>query len=51
MNDGVDILSDNYFVIAPPTTYKLLNETIAEYKFIGEKIKEFPKYLIDRYSD
>jgi len=33
------------------TTYKLLNKTIAEYKFIGGKIKEFPKYLIDRYSD
>ena len=51
MKDGVDILSDNYFVIAPPTSYKLLNKTIASYEFIGGKIKEFPKYLIDRYSD
>jgi len=45
MNDGVDILSDNYFVIAPPTTYKLLNKTVASYEYIGGKIKEFPKFL------
>ncbi len=43
MDDDIDIMNDNYFVIAPPTTYKLLNKTIAEYKFIGGKI--------DRYSD
>ena len=44
MNDGIDIINDKSFIIAPPTTDKLLNKTIAEYKFIGGKIKEFPKY-------
>ena len=51
MNDGIDIINDKSFIIAPPTTYKLLNKTVASYEYIGGKIKEFPKFLLDRYSD
>ena len=52
LKDNVDIINDGYFIIAPPTTYKLIDKTIVSYKLIDKdgKIKEFPKYLITKYS-
>ena len=44
---GIDIISDGYFIIAPPTKYTLLNGSLAQYKFIGgTKLGIFPDFLI-----
>jgi hypothetical protein len=44
---GIDIISDGYFIIAPPTKYTLLNGSLAQYKFIGgTKLGVFPDFLI-----
>jgi hypothetical protein len=32
MNDGIDIINDKSFIIAPPTAYKLLNITVGGLK-------------------
>jgi hypothetical protein len=31
----IDIRNDDALIIAPPTTYKLLNKSMVEYKFMG----------------
>ena len=45
---GTDILNDNYLVYAPPTAYKLPDKSIAQYKYIGGEIMEFPEFLIKK---
>ena len=44
---GIDCRNDGGIIIAPPTKYKLLNGTKAEYKFLGGKIEEIPSYLLE----
>ena len=43
----IDIRNDDGFIIAPPTTYKLLNNSIVEYKFLGGELLEIPEYFIN----
>jgi hypothetical protein len=40
---GTDILNDNSIVFAPPTSYKLPDGKVAEYKYIGGSVIEFVK--------
>ena len=48
---GTDILNDNSIVYAPPTAYKLPDKSIAQYKFIGGEIMEFPEFLIKKLNE
>ena len=43
---SVDIRNDNSIVIAPPTTYKLLNGNIAKYEFIGGQLFDIQTEII-----
>jgi len=43
--EGLDIRSNGSFVISPPSSYKLLNDDIFEYKFLGGRIGPIPTYL------
>jgi hypothetical protein len=44
--DKIDIRNDNSLVFAPPTKYKLLNGSFAEYKYIGGEILPIPEILL-----
>jgi len=43
---GIDILSDNSIVYAPPTSYNFLNGFKTEYKYLGGEILAIPNNLI-----
>ena len=48
----IDIRNDGGIIIAPPTKYKLLDGSTAEYKYIGgNELGIFPQYLIDRINN
>jgi len=42
---SVDIRNDDAILICPPTTYKLKDGTMAEYKDLGGELKPVPEYL------
>lgn len=47
----IDILNDGAFVIAPPTKYRLLNGSLAQYRFIGgTKLGVFPPCLLSQLN-
>ena len=51
LHDKLDIINDGNWLFAPPTQYKLLNGSIAQYKYIGgTKLGPFPEFLIDLYN-
>jgi hypothetical protein len=39
----IDIRNDDAIIIAPPTTYKLLNKSMVEYEFLGGHILYIPE--------
>ena len=52
LHNKLDIINDGNWLFAPPTKYKLLNGSIAEYKYIGgTKLGPFPEFLIDLYNE
>ena len=44
--DKIDIRNDNSLVFAPPTKYKLLDDSFAEYKYIGGEILPIPDIIM-----
>ena len=48
---AVDIINDNSVLFAPPTAYKLPDKSIAQYKYIGGEIMEFPEFLIKKLNE
>ena len=46
-----DILNDNAILYAPPTSYTLPDGSIAEYKYIGGSVMDFPEFLIQKLKE
>ena len=47
----IDIRNDDAIIIAPPTTYKLLNKSMVEYEFLGGEILSIPNELLNDVGD
>ena len=47
---NIDIRNDKSICICPPTTYKLVNGDIFEYKYLGGEIIEIPKELLTEFK-
>ena len=47
----IDIRNDDAIIIAPPTTYKLLNKSMVEYEFLGGHILSIPEALLNDVGD
>ena len=47
----IDIRNDDAIIIAPPTTYKLLDKSSVEYKFLGGELLDIPEYIINDIGD
>jgi hypothetical protein len=45
--EGIDIRNDGGIVIAPPTKYKLLNDEIVKYKYLGGELHEIPQNFLE----
>jgi hypothetical protein len=48
---GTDILNDNSVIFALPTAYKLPDKSIAQYKYMGGEIMEFPEFLVKKLNE